>query len=351
MTSAGSLGRRLSPPADWHPLVRPSGGSTWLAGLLLGCTLAGVLVAGVRTGQDDLAARFGLGVILVALPSLPTRLGEVGRTLGARTLAVLAGAAFVAVVDGRPGWVIGGVVGAAALGAFLPRVRVCAALAVLLCGVRAQTDPPAALPLAGEASGALAVVLVALLGALLGRRRTPDPAPEPAPPLSPVVDRSGRRRRVAEDAEHGARMVLGLLTAFALVALSGLGLDGGHWLVTAVLLSLQRSGAATRLRVAQRLLGNTVGALLVALIMATGPSGTAMGLVAAAGFSVAFALRPINYLWWAVAAPPVLLIIGDFPHAHSWYEGAVRVGLGVGGALIVAVVFSLSRWRGPGRRS
>ncbi|MGO1973944.1 MAG: FUSC family protein [Propionibacteriaceae bacterium] len=323
---------------DWHPLVRPTGGSSWVPGLLLGGALAGVLVTGVQTGLVDLAARSGLGVILVALPSLPATAGEVWRTLGARTLAVLVGAAFVVPAGGRPGLVVVGVLLAAAVGAFLPRVRVCAALAVLLCGVRAQADAPDALPLVGEGAGALAVCLVGFLGALLARPNGPPPrGPTPAP--------SPPRSRLAEDAEHGLRMVLGLVTAFAVVAVSGLGLAGGHWLVTAVLLSLQRTGTATRLRVAQRLVGNTAGALLVALIMATGASGTVLGLVAAGGFCVAFALRPINYLWWAVAAPPVLLIIGDFPQAHSWYEGAVRVGLGVVGALIVWIVFRLTRRR------
>lgn len=322
--------------ADWHPLVRPGGGSSWVSGLLLGATLAGALVAGVQIGLADLAARFGLGVILVALPSLPATVGEVGRTLGARTLAVLSGAAFIALVDGRAGLVVVGVVLAAAFGAFLPRVRVCAALAVLLCGVRAQLDGTAAVPLIGEGAGALAVCLVALLGALVGRARG---YVHPVP----VRERSPLRNRLAADAAHGLRMVLGLLTAFAVVAASGLGLAGGHWLVTAVLLSLQRTGTATRLRVAQRLLGNTVGALLVALIMAAGPSGAIMGVLAAAGFCVAFALRSINYLWWAVAAPPVLLIIGDFPQAHTWYEGAVRVGLGAVGAVIVWAVFRLTR--------
>lgn len=309
-----------------------------MPGLLLGGALAGVLVAGVQTGLVDLAARFGLGVILVALPSLPTTAGDAWRTLGARTLAVLAGAAFVALVDGRPGPVVVGVLLAAAIGAFLPPVRVCAALAVLLCGVRAQVDAPAALPLVGEGAGALTVCLVGLLGVLVGRTRGRSPR-------GPAPTRQALRSRLAEDAEHGLRMVLGLVAAFAVAAVSGLGLAGGHWLVTAVLLSLQRTGTATRLRVAQRLLGNTAGALLVALIMATGASGTVLGLVAATGFCAAFALRPINYLWWAVAAPPVLLIIGDFPQVHSWYEGVVRVGLGAVGALIVWAVFGLTRRR------
>lgn len=336
------------PPTDWHPLVRPTGGSTWASGLLLGTILAGVLAAGVQIGLADLAARFGLGVILVALPALPATVGEVGRTLGARTLAVLSGAAFTALVDGRAELVVVGVVLAAAFGAFLPRVRVCAALAVLLCGVRAQVEGSAAVPLIGEGAGALAVCLVALLGALVGRARGH------AHPV-PVRKRPPLRSRLADDARHGLRMVLGLLTAFAVIAASGpfgghWGLAGGHWLVTAVLLSLQRTGTATRLRVAQRLLGNTVGALLVALIMAAGPSGATMGVLAAAGFCVAFALRSINYLWWAVAAPPVLLIIGDFPQAHTWYEGAVRVGLGAVGAVIVWAVFRLTR-SGPERRS
>ena len=47
----------------------------------------------------------------------------------------------------------------------------------------------------------------------------------------------------------------------------------------------------------------------------------------------------------------VLLIVGDFPHAHSWYDGAIRVALGMAGAVIVVGVFWLTPDRAPWSRS
>jgi uncharacterized membrane protein YccC len=140
-------------------------------------------------------------------------------------------------------------------------------------------------------------------------------------------------------------MMVAVAVAAAVSALIGIGIFGGHWLITAVLLSIQRTGPATRLRVAQRLVGNTFGALLVALVVVLGPSPTVMAVVAAALFVLAFGLRSISYLWWAVTAPPVLLIVGDFPAGHAWYEGGIRVVLGLLGAVIVLAMF----WQLPGK--
>ncbi len=68
-------------------------------------------------------------------------------------------------------------------------------------------------------------------------------------------------------------------------------------------------------------------------------------------FTLAMALRPVNYTWWAVTGPPVLLVISEYPQLFPWYEGGVRLGDDLAGAAIVlAVVFGAPAWRIRSRR-
>lgn len=296
---------------------------------LLGLAVGGALLLGLSTGHTGQAGRAAAAIILVALPSIPTRPAAATRTLAARTAAVVAGALTTVLVDGQETAVAVAIVVAAAIGFLVPILGSTPALAILLAGLRMQVDPQTlAAPGLWELMGSLVVVAVTLATRLVPAAAEPPAEPAPAP------ERSWTARRVASVA---AAVVLALATP--------LGVYGGHWLVTAVLLSVRPTPSATRARLSQRLLGNTVAALLVAVLMAVGVGPPALALVVAALTALAFALRPVSYLWWAVAAPPVLLVVGDYPTAHDWYEGMVRVALNILGALIVLTICYVPRSR------
>jgi uncharacterized membrane protein YccC len=124
----------------------------------------------------------------------------------------------------------------------------------------------------------------------------------------------------------------------------------GHWLITSVLLTVQPSVADTGIRLAQRLSGNTVGALIAAVLLGTHPPLPLVAIVAVALFTMAMALRPKNYTWWAITGPPVLLVISEYPHLFPWYEGGIRLVMNLAGASIVLVVVfgpvAVRRFRG-----
>ena len=62
-------------------------------------------------------------------------------------------------------------------------------------------------------------------------------------------------------------------------------------------------------------------------------------------FTLAMALRPVNYTWWAVTGPPVLLVISEYPQLFPWYEGGVRLAMNLlGAAIVLAVVFGFPSW-------
>ena len=68
------------------------------------------------------------------------------------------------------------------------------------------------------------------------------------------------------------------------------------------------------------------------------PAAPVVVMVTVVLFLLAMALRPVNYTWWAVTGPPVLLMISEYPQLFPWYEGGVRLAMNLGGAVIVLAV-------------
>ncbi|WP_324649445.1 FUSC family protein [Georgenia sp. H159] len=315
----------------WTPVappVTPAARSLAMS-VLLGLAVGSALLLGLHSGHTDRAGRAAMAMILVALPSIPGPPRGAARTLLTRSVTVVVAALAVAAVGGNEVVVAVGIVLAAALGFTVPSVGTTAALAILMSGLRMQTVPTAL-----EAPGLWELIGALVVGAATVLTRLGQGAVHEEDLAERARERSWTVRRTGSVA---AAVLLALVTP--------LGVYGGHWLVTAVLLSVRPTPSATRVRLAQRLLGNTVAALLVAVLMASGAGPTALAYVVAALTGLSFALRPVSYLWWAVAAPPVLLILGDYPTAHDWYEGMVRVALNVIGAIIVLIVCSNPRAR------
>ncbi len=131
------------------------------------------------------------------------------------------------------------------------------------------------------------------------------------------VDAAKRRRTRSNRANahgasprgHAARVGVAVAAAVGLAALLPADLVGGHWLITSVLLTVQPAAVDTGMRLAQRLSGNTVGALIAAVLLGTHPSVPVVAVMTVILFTLAMALRPVNYTWWAVTGPPVLLVI------------------------------------------
>ncbi|WNG89712.1 FUSC family protein [Mycobacterium sp. ITM-2016-00317] len=314
--------------------------AAWLAG-----ALGAILAITAAVGHAELGSAMGLGFVLTAVPSLaPTRRAAFA-TIGIRALAVLIGAVLAVLTLGHPAMLAAVTVAAAVCGGLLARVGPTAALAVVLIAVDVPDDGGAErlLPYLG---GAL-VVAVAwtawfLCAEALRRRRG---APAPAPPAA------GRAWR--ESWPHAVRVGVAVTAAVWVAGLLPDDLVGAHWLVTSVVLTVQPAAGDTGMRLAQRLSGNAVGALIAAVVLGTHPSIPVVAVLTVVLFTLAMALRPVNYTWWAVTGPPVLLVISEYPQLFPWYEGGVRLAMNLAGAAIVLVVVfgvpALTRrgFRGP----
>lgn len=314
----------------------------WLAaglGAVLGVTAA--------LGHAELGSAVALAFVLTAVPSLPTTVRPALATMGIRGLAVLVGAALAVLAAGDPVVLGVAIVAAAVFGGLFARVGPTAGLAVVLVAVdvdgavqwAGHGDPSVAAALWPYAVGALVVGVVWaawFLAAIVVRVAVRAAARRPAEadgPAVPAVSRPWRARR-----GHAVRVGVAVAAAVAVARFLPADLVGAHWLITSVLLTVQPAAVDTGMRLAQRLSGNAVGALIAAVLLGLHPAVPVIAVVTVVLFTLAMALRPVNYTWWAVTGPPVLLVISEYPELFPWYEGGVRLGMNLLGAAIVLVV-------------
>ncbi|WP_194166550.1 FUSC family protein [Mycolicibacterium sp. P9-22] len=315
-------------------MLRPVGVGRWAMAVWLAAGLGAILTVSDGLGHPDVGSAVALGFVLTAVPTLPLTWRSALSTMAIRGVAVLGGAALAVLTAGHPGALAIAVVAAAGGGVLVARVGPTVGLAVVLVAVDmpAGGQGPSPAALLPYVAGALVVVVA--WAAWFGcsevarvRRARPRPGAEDA-------ERSGLRGRYP----HALRVGVAVAVAVLVTGLLPDDLAGGHWLITCVLLTVQPTAADTGLRLAQRISGNTVGALIAAVVLGTHPSAPAAAVLTVLLFTLAMALRPVNYTWWAITGPPVLLMISEYPDQFPWYEGAVRLAMNLAGAVIVLVV-------------
>ena len=283
-------------------------------------------------GHSEFGAAMALGFVLTAVPSLPPAWRPALATMSVRALCVVGGAALVVLSAGRPMLLGALTVAAAVLGALIGRVGATAGLAVVLIAIHAGGDASWAV-LPTYAIGAAAVFAAWSFWFVLDRgiRMIRAPRNGPAEPEAAAA-------RGGVPYAHAARVGVAITGAVLLAAQLPDDLVGGHWLITSVLLTIQPTAVDTGIRLAQRLSGNTAGALIAAVLLGARPSVPVVVVVTVVLFLLAVALRPVNYTWWAVTGPPVLLVISEYPQFFPWYEGGVRLAMNLAGAVIVVLV-------------
>lgn len=319
---AGStIGGRIRTPG----LLRPVGTSRWGMAAALAVALGAVLSGTALLGRPEWGSAVGLGFVLTAVPELPTAWRSALHTMGLRAVTVIVGGALV-VAGAHNTLVLAGLTVLAAMtGALVPGVGATAGLAVVLMSIDLGHDTVGMTALWPYLAG-IAIVFAGWAVWFAVSRLRREVEDEPAPPGA------------GAGAAHAVRVGVAVGLAVAVAALLPADLVGGHWLVTSVLLTIQPSQAQTGLRLAQRLSGNAIGAVIAAALLGAHPPAPVMIGLTVALFLLAMALRPVNYTWWAITGPPVLLVISEYPDLFPWYEGAVRLAMNFVGAFIVVLV-------------
>lgn len=313
-------------------VVRPIGRPQWAMAACLATMLGAILAASAAVGHARLGAEVALAFLLTAVPSLPQHLRAGLEVIAVRGVTVLCGTLVVMLTDGLP--VVRGVaiVAAAMLGARVDWIGPTAGLAVILPSVAfdgATPTPEMVLfALWPYAAGPVAVAVAWLSWLAITRFRH---GAENA--LGPVALKS-------PDSPHGHALRVGVALALALIVVHQLpaSLPGTHWLITSVLLTIQPRPHQTTLRIAQRLSGNTLGAVIAAVVLGCQPPVPVVIAAVTLLFMLATALRGMNYTWWAVMGPPALLMVSEYPALFPWYEGGIRVAMNLAGSAIVAMI-------------
>ncbi|OBG81307.1 hypothetical protein A5699_09375 [Mycobacterium sp. E802] len=306
-------------------LLRPVGNSRWGMAAALAVALGAVLAGTALSGRAEWGSGVGLGFVLIAVPEIPATWPSALRTMGVRAVTVLAGGALVIACAHNTVALAGLTMGAAIAGALIPGVGATAGLAVVLMSIDLDQHATSTAALWPYLVGIVIVFASwAVWFAISRLRRRAEEEPLP--------------RASAASVGHAARVGVAVGLAVSVAALLPADMVGGHWLVTSVLLTIQPSRAQTGLRLAQRLSGNAVGAVIAAVLLGTQPSAPVVIGLTVALFLIAMALRPVNYTWWAITGPPVLLVISEYPNLFPWYEGAVRLVMNFVGALIVVLM-------------
>jgi hypothetical protein len=305
----------------------------------LALALGAILAVAAALDRGETGSAVALGFVLTAVPSLPQTWRQAVDVMAIRSVAVLLGAGAAVLAVDHPVALGAATVTAAIVGALASRVGPTAGLAVVLVAVDvthaagAQRFPVTAL-LSCAAGAALVVVAwtVWFAGSRVVRSADGSEPAGAAKQGQPVSRDTGG---------HAVRVGVAVAVAVLLAGLLPDDLVGGHWLVTSVLLTVQPTAADTGMRLAQRLSGNAVGALIAAVLLGARPGFVVIAAATVVLFTLAMALRPVNYTWWAVTGPPVLLVISEYPALFPWYEGGVRLLMNLAGAaIVVAVVFA-----------
>ncbi|GAA2658411.1 FUSC family protein [Streptomyces lunalinharesii] len=307
---------------DWEPQAAARPGP----GVAAGVALAAPLLVGLAVGRPEAGAALLLPALLVVLPLPPDAdLGERARQLVARVAAVTLAGVYAYLVGGRVWALVPAIVVAAVLGARAPRVGSVAPLAVVLIGIGGPTAAFGVPGLAQLAGGLWGAALM-----LPRWRRHPSGGPAPPPPRP--------------DRTHLVRLGLTVAAAATLMAAVHHLTGSGHWLVTGTLLALRPTPEGTRAKTRQRVIGNTLGGVVGTLLVLFRPGQLTVALLIGAVGTLAYALRPANYLYWCLAFPMLLLLMDAYREPVPWYTAVVRVALVLAGGLLA--VFA-TRWPRP----
>ncbi len=316
-------------------LLRPEGKPRYADGIAAGVALAGPLAVGTWAGHPALGASIALPAVLVAMP-FPSGAGraERARYLAVRTVGVTAAGIYVTLAGSGVAALAPGVAVAAFLGVLVPRMGTTTALAVLLVGITGGGARPLVLPGLPQLVGCLWTAALLLPLQPRGAPGDGSAGSRARAPSVPAVRHAGR---------------VALLSGAATVATGWQGsLWGeGHWLVTSLLLTLQPTPQGTRVKSAKRLLGNSVGGVVAAALLLARPSAYAVAAVVGVSGALAYAFRPANYAYWALASPVLLLLLSDFDEPVPWYAAVVRVALNLLGGFIAVLAH---RWLWPTHR-
>ncbi|WP_432928742.1 FUSC family protein [Microbispora sp. CA-135349] len=147
---------------------------------------------------------------------------------------------------------------------------------------------------------------------------------------------------------HALRVVLG--TAFASIVIVLFKPAFPHWLVIAVLVTIQPTYGETRAKVWWRVGGSTAGGLVSAAILNVAPGHWSLVALIGVSAALAFGLAPTHQAYWATFMTMCVLLLLDFQVPQTAKIAESRVVLTVVGGVIAIACARLLWPRGETER-
>ncbi|MFG1998423.1 FUSC family protein [Spirillospora sp. NPDC048911] len=135
------------------------------------------------------------------------------------------------------------------------------------------------------------------------------------------------------------RVSLAVALAMALVA--ALNLPHGHWLTITVMLCMRGTYGDTIERVVQRVGGTAIGSAIAAVLLALAPGQVTATVVLFVFALAAFALRSVNFTYWALFGTPLAMMLMDFSVPSDWTAAGERIALTIAGGLVTVLATRL----------
>ncbi|WP_067483872.1 FUSC family protein [Actinomadura hibisca] len=166
--------------------------------------------------------------------------------------------------------------------------------------------------------------------------------PRPLPGVHPL-SAWARMGRAVRTRSPGFRQVgrVGLAVAVAMSLSAALKLAHGHWMTITVMQSLRGTYGETMTRLAQRVGGTAAGSAIAAVLLALAPGQVTAALILFAFALAGFALRPVNFAYWALFGTPLAMMLLDFSAPSDWTAAGERILLTLAGCVLVFLAVRL----------
>ncbi|MFG2018341.1 FUSC family protein [Actinomadura geliboluensis] len=149
----------------------------------------------------------------------------------------------------------------------------------------------------------------------------------------PAWDRMGHAVRTRSPAfRQVARVFVTAVVSMALAA--ALGLSHGHWLTITAMLSLRATYGETVDRLVQRVGGTAAGSAVAAVILTLAPGQLTVAVIAFAFAMAGFAMRSVNFAYWALFGTPLAMMLLDFSTPAGWATAGERIALTIAGTAL-----------------
>ncbi|NDU76285.1 hypothetical protein GWI34_27185 [Actinomadura sp. DSM 109109] len=157
---------------------------------------------------------------------------------------------------------------------------------------------------------------------------------------TPVWDRVARAVRTRSPTfRQVSRVYVTAVVSMALAA--ALAIPHGHWMTLTAMLSLRATYGETVDRLVQRVGGTAAGAAIAAVILTLAPGQYTVAVIAFCFAGAGFAMRSVNFAYWALFGTPLAMMLLDFNAPADWRTAGERIGLTLAGSLMAYLAVRL----------